>query len=395
MLAHSPPLPLIIDYIYDHLRGKYSMFSPEDVTAEDEEGVTLALQHRNRVRRIRLWMPDMILERLVAIDGEFPVLEYLYIQLRGDHQIMSSLVFTLETFQAPRLRHLILLYGAIPIGPRLQTTYVGLVTLALNTSAYFSPNNLLQRLSPMLHLETLHISLESPIVNSEIKRQLLLTPITTTVTLPNLRWFRFGGPNAYLEALLLHITSPLLEKFQILSLNPRTFRVSYLLQFMNAAGDLGFGSVKFRFHDDMVDMWADPRKGARKCSFYMGLRSSPIQQQLLDTAQIIRELRAVFPVVEHLTLENGCYVRSSAGPTEWRDFFRSFGGVKTLVVSYGFIEDISRSFRLDKGESPTEFLPELKELSYFAISPDAGDGFIAFACARQKAGRPITLSRKF
>jgi hypothetical protein len=44
MLAHSPPLPLIIDHINQD----------PVTTAEDEEGILLALQHHDRVRRVRL-----------------------------------------------------------------------------------------------------------------------------------------------------------------------------------------------------------------------------------------------------------------------------------------------------------------------------------------------------
>jgi hypothetical protein len=92
MLAHSPPLPLLLDHLYrerDH------------VTAEDEEGVFLALQHRNRVRRIRLRMPLPNLQRLiVAIDGEFPVLEYLYFGPPPNYLATTTLMFP-ETFQAP------------------------------------------------------------------------------------------------------------------------------------------------------------------------------------------------------------------------------------------------------------------------------------------------------
>lgn len=47
MLAHSPPLPLVIDHAdKDH-----------DISTEDEKGIIHALQHRDRVCRIRLWMP--------------------------------------------------------------------------------------------------------------------------------------------------------------------------------------------------------------------------------------------------------------------------------------------------------------------------------------------------
>ncbi|KAI0290774.1 hypothetical protein BC826DRAFT_523176 [Russula brevipes] len=50
MLAHSPPLPLIIDHINQD----------PVTTTEDEEGILLALQHHNRIRRIRFQMPVQI-----------------------------------------------------------------------------------------------------------------------------------------------------------------------------------------------------------------------------------------------------------------------------------------------------------------------------------------------
>ena len=43
MLAHSPPL-LLIDHVDEH----------DGITSEDEEGILLALQHYDRIRRIRL-----------------------------------------------------------------------------------------------------------------------------------------------------------------------------------------------------------------------------------------------------------------------------------------------------------------------------------------------------
>jgi len=380
MLAHSPPLPLIIDYLHDHIKDHHIM----DYEAEDKKGVPLALQHRNRVRRIRLRTSVSVMKWLIA--GEFPVLEYLYLKFQ------YGSIFP-ETFQAPRLRHLILLNMTIPMRSPLLITCVGLVTLALqDASAYFSPNNLLQRLSPMHHLESLSIFLDPLFPNWRIERQLLLTPIT----LPNLRWFRFDGPNAYLEALLLQITAPLLEKIHISSTYPRTFRLPCLLQFMNATENLRFGSARFRFCSGKFSVWVYPQTGARTYSFCMHLYiGDPLGLGLLVAciAQIVRELTIVFSVVEHLTLESVRYLAQLDGPTQWRNLLGSFGSVKTLLVDQELVGDVSRSFRLDEGESPTELLPELKELSYSTTGGDAGDAFTAFADARQKAGRPVTLSR--
>jgi hypothetical protein len=46
MLAHSPPLPLTVDY-----------GSKDGITAEDEEGILLALEQRHRVRHLSLVLP--------------------------------------------------------------------------------------------------------------------------------------------------------------------------------------------------------------------------------------------------------------------------------------------------------------------------------------------------
>ena len=67
MLAHSPPLPLTVDYC-----------SEDGITTKDEEGILLALEQRHRVRQLRLIFPVQNLQKLVmAIDEEFPILEYL------------------------------------------------------------------------------------------------------------------------------------------------------------------------------------------------------------------------------------------------------------------------------------------------------------------------------
>ncbi len=110
MLAHSPPLPLIIDYLDE----------PADFTAKDEEGLTLALRHHDRVHRVRIMRSISILQNLIiALDGEFPILEYLFIEHqrymrpRIEHDMSLDLP---ETFRAPNLRHLVLMNFTIPIG---------------------------------------------------------------------------------------------------------------------------------------------------------------------------------------------------------------------------------------------------------------------------------------
>ena len=88
-----------------------------------------------------------------------------------------------------------------------------------------------------------------------------------------------------------------------------------------------------------------------------------------------------------------CYpseLGNEADRTQWRGLLGMFRNVRTLLVDDELIGQLSRSLQLSAGESPTELLPELQELSY--DSTDAShDAFAQFVEARQKAGRPVTV----
>ena len=388
MLAHSPPLPLLIDYRNGN----------GDIAAEDEEGAILALKHYNRVRRVRLGMAVASLQKLiVAMDDEYPALEYLIIGLpRDDH---SSIYQFPETLQAPNLRHLTL--DALPIGSRLLTTSVGLVTLCLcmdHPSTYFHPNSLLQCLSSMPQLETLFVFFSFPVPNRDIQRQLTHTPITTPITLPNLHYFDFTGVETYLEALVYRITASRLEKLRIGFFNQLAFSVSRLLQFVNATVNLTFKSAKFWFSDKNVVVHVYPHEEAEMYALSVGVICWHLDWQVSSVAQIFNSLSPVFSAVEHLTFELEVHSQSSAehdeaDRTKWRQLLGSFRNVKTLRIAEGLVEEMSRCLELDDGELPLELLPELQELTYFGSS-NIGEAFTSFIGARQDAGRPLTLVRR-
>ena len=203
MLAHSPPLPLTVDYDYG-----YGI-----ITAEDEEGILLALEQRDRLRHLRLGFPVQNLQKLVmAIDEEFPILEYLIMFTPLKENLNVALMLP-ETLRAPNLHHLFLNSFACPIRPRLHPTQdaAGLVTLSLVMrcqSAYIQPNILLQWISFMPQLESLEIAFSFPVPNRDVEMHLTHTPITTHITLPNLRLFWFRGVSVYLEAIVCWITNP-------------------------------------------------------------------------------------------------------------------------------------------------------------------------------------------
>jgi hypothetical protein len=382
MLAHSLPLPLVIDYF---IRG--------DITAEDEEGAILALKHRDRIRRVRLRMPVADLQRLiVAMDEEYPILEFLVIApLIVDNS--ATLIFP-ETLQAPHLRHLVLVGFALPIRSRLLTTAVGLVTLYLHMvhpSTYFHPNTLLQWISLMPQLDSLLIGFGFPVPSRDVERQLTHTPIRTAVILPNLHRFWFQGVSTYLDALVGQITTPRLEKLEVLFYNQLTFSLPRLVQFMNTAENLRFGRAKFEFYSTRVFVSVYPR-GAEMRALFINVYCWDLDWQVSSIAQISNSLSSMFSSVEDLTLEHKEHSRSSeeVERTEWRRLLRSFSNVKTLWIDEGLVGELSRCLQLEDGELPLGLLPELQELRYTG----SANTFTSFTDARQNAGRPVILDRR-
>ena len=390
MLAHSPPFPLVIDFY--HFR---------DITVEDEEGIMFAFKQRDRVRRVRLRMPVTSLhlqELIMAIDEEYPILEFLLISpWIGDEK--TNLVLP-ETFYAPRLRHLVLVGFAIPIGCRLLTSAVGLVTLCLrmdDLSAYFHPDTLLHWLSFMPQLETLVILFLFAVPNRDVERQLRHTPIATPITLSNLRYFKFQGVvSSYLEAVVRRITTPRLEKFEIHFFNQLTFSVQRLLQFMSTTENLKFETAEFNFAIGQVYVRIYPHEQADDMyALSISIGGDHLDWQVSSVAQIFNSLSQAFASVEHLTFNHWEHYTSSeehneVDRTEWRKLLSSFSKVKTFRINDGLIKEISRCLELDDGEPPLELLPELQELTYSG-SDNIGAGFTSFIDARQNAGRPVTV----
>jgi hypothetical protein len=384
MLAHSPPLPLVIDYRDD-----------DDITAEDEEAIILALEQRDRVRRIRFSLPVLQLQKLImAIDGEYPILEYL-IFVDPPEEKRTVLILP-ETLQTPHLRHL-LINCSIPIRFQLLTTAVGLVTLDLvlhHPSTYFQPTVLLQSLSSMPQLEILAIIFFFAIPNRDVERQLMRTPIMTHVTLPNLRLFAFQAVSAYSEAVLSRITASHLENFQICYFKQLTFSVPELLQFMGRTENLRFDRAKFYFDSERVHVRVNLLEtNMPLAAFSMNVDCWHLDWQVSSVAQIFNALRSMFSAVEHLTLSYEAHNRlfeehNEVDRTEWRKLLRSFSNVKTLRIEDGLVSELSRCLRLEDGEHPLELLPELQELTYSG-SVNANDAFTSFIDARRNAGRPV------
>ena len=395
MLAHSPPLPIVIDHVED--------WQYNEITAEDEKGIVLALQHRDRVLRIRLSSSILVLQRLIlALDGEFPILEFLLIEPWPPWSVTEHVDLNFpESFRAPHVHQLVLQNFPTPIQSPLITTMANLVTLFFTKipfSPYFHPNALLRRLSLMPQLEILSVGFK---LCHDMERQLLRTPITTQVTLPSLRLLGFKGSSAYLEALLPWVTTPLLEQLEIDFFNRMLYSIPHLQQFMNTTGNFRPKTVKVTFYDRLYvrgDLHWHSDRGLYTSSLSLSLGGKHLEWQVVSAVQVSQALETVFSAVEYLILDYVMVDMSlelsnyEADRTGWREFLGSFGNVKTLDISPGYVlfGQLSRALQPDEGESPMELLPRLQELSY-GVRDALPDAFTLFADARQKAGHPVTI----
>jgi hypothetical protein len=369
-----------------------------DLSVKDEEAILLALQDRSRVHRIGLMMPATnLLKPIMAMDGQFPVLERLFIWPTSEDNM--TLLLPTE-FQAPHLRMLSLTHVVLPMRSPLLTAAVGLVSLGLwemPPLAHFQPSNLVARLSSMPQLECLSIGFKSAVPARDVEGQLFYTPVVTRITLPNLRMCFFRGVSAYLDGLLARISTPLLEVLHIRLYNQLTFTVPHLLQFMARTESLRFGSAKLSFYQDNFILTADRGGQNRINPFCVAIGCRHVDWQVSAAAQIFNALVPALSVVERLSLsyeeEHGVLSEqqhNEIGRTQWREVLRPFSSVKVLQVADGLIRNLSHSLQPEVGEPPLELLPQLKELVYYK-GGEPNDAFTSFLHTRQTVGRPVAF----
>ncbi|KAI0275771.1 hypothetical protein BGY98DRAFT_990954 [Russula aff. rugulosa BPL654] len=246
---------------------------------------------------------------------------------------------------------------------------MGLVTLVLglsNPSTYFEPNVLLQWISFMPQLERFVFSLP----DSDLETQSTHTTTTTHITLPNLRF-------TYLEAVVSQITTPRLEKLEILFFEQPMFSVPHLVQFMNATENLKLRVAKFHFFDDEFD-----------AELYPPVICRHFDRQVLSVTQIFNASSIILSAVEHLTLEQerdseSHEEQNAVDRNQWHNFLGSFNNVKIVRVNEGLVREISRSLRLDDGGVPLGLFPKLRELAYSG----SGNGGNAITLGRRSPSR--------
>ena len=296
MLAHSPPLPIIIDHVDQS----------SHTISKDEEGILLALRHRDRVRCVCLRKPAPTLQKLITVlDGDFPILDLFIVPL-VPHVVADANFNVPKMFRAPHLRHVLLTDFLTPIVSASFANMENLVILSLSQMTqipspvhYDHPIGLFQLVSLMHCLEILEISFIHYYPSPDVERRLLGN--MPRVTLPSLRLLGFAGISFYLEECLPWVTIPSLEGLRVRFFDCTIYSIADIPQSMNIVGNvrLGADAATLTFSDDFLHVEASPRKGNRMYTLDITIPGRTLYCQVPFTTQVFHRLRTVFSAVEH------------------------------------------------------------------------------------------------
>ena len=383
-LDHLQSLPLSIEYWVVYVNA------PVTISEQDELAIRHALLLRDRVRYISLHLPPSILQKLLKdMDKPFSILEDISLSYSTEEDV--NLVLP-KTFHAPNLRHLSL---RIDITKRLRllSSTVSLVALELNivrASGYFLPKILVARLRSLPQLEELSISFSIPIPRPSAERE-LLGQLGTSVTLPNLKFFRFQGVSAYLECLVAQIKASRLEQLFIRLFNQIAFALPHLSRFINTteAFELSTATV---FFDNKYFRITDRKRYRGPFKFNLCVRCKELDWQIDSASQICKALVSALSGVQTLNFGHKGPMTITWGNgridgATWHELLRPFMFVNELRICDELSEEISRALQVDEVGLDPGLLPGLQEI----VIQFNEALFGSFIHARQVAGRPVRL----
>ena len=382
-----PPLPIFVDYVTWNGTGRVPNY---------EVDVTAALEHRDRVRSIKLALTGSVLEVVASVMQEtFPVLTELWLSSKDPNAPVL-----LDTFlggSAPSLLCIYLWGISFRSLPTLLLSTSDLFYLRLEDipqSGYISPEAMVRGLAALTRLESLWIWFKSPLPSLEP----LYLPFFTRSILPSLISFNFRGSSGYLEHFLVRINTPRLHFFEILYFNQLDFWVPQLSQFIGRTESLElaqsrYAHVRFQIDTICVELNCEA-EGHRPCRLILRISCKWLDWQVPCLAQILGQSPTMISSVDHLWIDrvNMHLVpgRQDEGidDIDWLELLRPFTAVKTLYGSKQLAGHIALALGGVNGEIDTEELPILDTLSLEDQSVRSVEQFIT---VRRLSGHPITF----
>jgi hypothetical protein len=383
-----PELPLMIDYV---LEGTW------DKTWEVQDNVIAALEHHDRVRQIFLTLYDVPnpVSRILAAAMQVPFPELTSLTLWAEDESGPVLPDSFLGGSAPRLQTLSL--RRIPFPgvwnlPLSASDLVDLDLLRLPHSGYISPASMVACLSSLNRLESFKLGFESPRSRPDQPSP----PPLTRVVLPTLNQLTFIGMSDYSEDFLARIDTPILNILYMEFFMDLVFDVPHFKQFIGRANGLNqYKAANLLFYSQFILLLIDQPSGLLlriRCNI------NRIDWQLDSMGRVCDQLSPFFSSIERFNLVWNDKPSEPQGKddmesAQFLEIFQPFTAIRSLYVSKTLFPFIAAALQEPVGESVTEVLPNLCDLSLeeFAISRSTQQDIQPFIEARRLAGRPVAV----
>jgi hypothetical protein len=328
-LACWPGFPIVIDY---------SSFG--QLTPNDEDNIIAALEHRGRIRQIKLRVSSSLWSKMATfMRHPFPALTSLWVSALN-RKVPLLLPVGFLGRSAPGLREIWFQGFPTPTLPTFLSYTSDLVKLALternaHLTSCISPAALVVCLAMLPRLENLSIMLPSSWTSRTDYWQTLLPP-NTRVVLPALTSFSFDGGCTYLEDFVAKIDTPGLDTVDITFWDSPDYRIPQLSEFINrtALKPSQFEDTKLYFDGgDTVIFHLSHGPSIPPISIEIP-SCDGISSQVWCMAQVLRQISAILSNVVRLEIkaESREEEDEDMADIDWLELLCPFTAVETLHV---------------------------------------------------------------
>ena len=213
------------------------------------------------------------------------------------------------------------------------TRIVELYLYSIPHSRYFSPQAIVDPLSILSNLETLHLEFQSPQSHPNLETRSQPSPKCSI--LPVLAKFRFYGVTEYLEQLVTHVDTPQLYQMEISFFNQIYFDCARLARFINCTPRL---MILDEAHVQFDDSTTSVNLGSQTSKFLSGflridISYRELNRQLSSIEQICNSCFYPLSAVEDLYIDHQYLVWNNEAieDTLWLQLLLPFTAVKNLL----------------------------------------------------------------
>ncbi|KAN0133355.1 hypothetical protein V8E53_008795, partial [Lactarius tabidus] len=388
-LSIWPKIPIHVAYY----------LSSTKVCPIDEENISIALQHPDRVSHLALDVDSTgTLEKLATlIQKPFPVLTHLSITSGAKLAPLLPVEFAeILRGSASSFQRFSLFFISFPAWPTLLSSARDLVTLDLDKippSDYISPEALVACLAALPRLKTFDIRFHSP-----TPRLNHIHPHhITRILLPALNDFRLHGAGEYLEDFTARIDCPRLNSFNLVYFGQLVdLRVTQILKFFErllGPGISPFTKAKVRLDSRGVTFHTYRPTNHPGWDWHLArtiVSSLGTDWEASPLTHMLHHFSPMLSTVVYLKLVTNFWpIRvSETDIFDWQRLLRQLSTVRALCVSRPLAGRIAQALKSFTEEMVAEAFSSL-DLIY--LENQEAPPLENFAAIRQLSGRPITM----